>query len=59
MAACCGSIDIVERLLAAGADIEAGMNRPLMEAAQEGHVDMVKFLIQKGIVSRLRIWSFL
>lgn len=32
----------------AGADIEMGASTPLMEASQEGHVDIVKFLIQKG-----------
>ena len=31
-----------------GADIELGASSPLMEAAQEGHVDIVKFLIEKG-----------
>ena len=31
-----------------GADIELGASTPLMEAAQEGHVDIVKFLIEKG-----------
>ena len=31
-----------------GADIEAGASTPLMEAAQEGHVEIVKFLIKKG-----------
>lgn len=31
-----------------GANIELGASTPLMEAAQEGHVDIVKFLIQRG-----------
>ena len=30
------------------ANIELGASTPLMEAAQEGHVDIVKFLIQRG-----------
>lgn len=34
--------------LTAGADIELGASTPLMEAAQEGHVDIVKFLIERG-----------
>ena len=31
-----------------GADIELGASTPMMEAAQEGHIDIVKFLISKG-----------
>ncbi len=31
-----------------GADIELGASTPLMEAAQEGNMDIVKFLIEKG-----------
>ena len=33
-----------------GASIEQGSSTPLMEAAQEGHVDLVKFLLEQGIV---------
>ena len=31
-----------------GADIELGASTPLMEAAQEGHVNIVKFLLERG-----------
>lgn len=31
-----------------GATIEQGSSTPLMEAAQEGHVDLVKFLLEQG-----------
>ena len=31
-----------------GANIEQGSSTPLMEAAQEGHVDLVKFVLEKG-----------
>ena len=31
-----------------GAAIEQGSSTPLMEAAQEGHVDLVKFLLERG-----------
>ena len=31
-----------------GADIELGASTPLMEAATEGHVELVRFLIEKG-----------
>lgn len=31
-----------------GASIEQGSSTPLMEAAQEGHVDLVKFLLEQG-----------
>ena len=34
--------------LCTGADIELGASTPLMEASQEGHVDIVKFLIERG-----------
>ena len=30
-----------------GADIELGASTPLMEAAQEGHINIVKYLIEK------------
>eukprot|EP00731_Ephydatia_muelleri_P037519 Em0494g4a len=40
--ACCGGFMKLHR-----ADIELGASSPLMEAAQEGHVDIVKFLIEK------------
>lgn len=32
----------------AGADIELGASTPLMEASQEGHVNIVKFLLERG-----------
>lgn len=31
------------------ADIELGASTPLMEAATEGHADMVKFLLERGL----------
>lgn len=34
--------------LCIGADIELGASTALMEAAQEGNIDIVKFLIEKG-----------
>ncbi len=34
--------------LSLGADIELGASTPLMEASQEGHVNIVKFLMDKG-----------
>lgn len=33
-------------LIKAGADIELGASTPLMEAAQEGHLELVKYLLQ-------------
>ena len=33
-----------------GASIEQGSSTPLMEAAQEGHVDLVKFLLEQGVM---------
>jgi len=32
-----------------GADIEKGASTPLMEAAQEGHIDIVKYLLDRGV----------
>lgn len=36
-------------LIKAGADIELGCSTPLMEAAQEGHLELVKYLLAAGI----------
>lgn len=33
-----------------GAAIEQGSSTPLMEAAQEGHVELVRFLLEQGII---------
>ena len=50
--ACCGGfLEIAELLINAGANLELGCSTPLMEAAQEGHVDLVKFLIASGLSS--------
>ena len=35
-------------LIKAGADLELGASTPLMEAAQEGHLDLVKYLLENG-----------
>lgn len=45
LAACGGFVDVAELLLRCNADIELGSSTPLMEAAQEGHVDLVKRLL--------------
>ena len=40
--ACCGGFaEVADFLIKAGADIELGASTPLMEAAQEGHLDLV------------------
>lgn len=47
--ACCGGfMDVADFLIKAKADIELGCSTPLMEAAQEGHLELVKFLIDEG-----------
>ncbi|KAK4336940.1 hypothetical protein RND71_043512 [Anisodus tanguticus] len=47
--ACCGGfLEVADFLIRAGADIELGANTPLMESAQEGHLDLCKLLIENG-----------
>lgn len=47
--ACCGGfLEVADFLIKAGADIEAGANTPLAEASQEGHIDLVRHLIEAG-----------
>lgn len=45
--ACCGGFsEVADFLIKAGADIELGASTPLMEAAQEGHLELVKYLLE-------------
>lgn len=37
-------------LIEVEADIELGCSTPLMEASQEGQVELVKFLLSKGML---------
>jgi ankyrin repeat domain-containing protein 17 len=47
--ACAGGfLDVVKILLSNGANINLGQSTPLMEAAQEGHIELVQFLIENG-----------
>ncbi|MEE6513773.1 hypothetical protein FKM82_021583 [Ascaphus truei] len=47
--ACCGGFsEVSDFLIKAGADIELGCSTPLMEAAQEGHLELVKYLLAAG-----------
>ena len=39
-------------LFTAGADIELGCSTPLMEAAQEGHLELVKYLLKASMYHR-------
>ena len=41
-------MDVVKILLANGADINLGQSTPLMEASQEGHIELVQYLIENG-----------
>ncbi|KAK4881046.1 hypothetical protein RN001_004365 [Aquatica leii] len=47
--ACCGGFsEVADFLIKAGADIELGASTPLMEAAQEGHLELVKYLLENN-----------
>ena len=47
--ACCGGfLEVADFLIKAGAQLELGCSTPLMEAAQEGHLELVKYLLQAG-----------
>jgi ankyrin repeat protein len=49
--ACAGGfLDVVKILLSNGADINLGQSTPLMEASQEGHIELVQFLIENGTI---------
>ena len=48
LAYCGGFLEVAQFLIDHGADIELGASTPLMEASQEGHIDIVKHLISKG-----------
>lgn len=38
-------MDVADYLIKNGAELELGASTPLMEAAQEGHLDLVRFVI--------------
>ena len=59
LASCGGFQEVVSYLLECGADIELGASSPLMEAATEGHVELVKFLLEKSNVIFCNFCSFL
>lgn len=46
MACCGGFLEVADFLIKAGADVELGASTPLMEAAQEGHLDLVRYLLE-------------
>ncbi|XP_047585771.1 ankyrin repeat and KH domain-containing protein 1 isoform X5 [Lutra lutra] len=47
--ACCGGFsEVADFLIKAGADLELGCSTPLMEASQEGHLELVKYLLAAG-----------
>ena len=53
--ACCGGfLEVADFLIKAAADIELGCSTPLMEAAQEGHLELVKYLLKAGVYTVLQ-----
>ncbi|BES92174.1 multiple ankyrin repeats single kh domain [Nesidiocoris tenuis] len=45
--ACCGGfLEVANFLIKNGAEIELGASTPLMEAAQEGHLELVRYLLE-------------
>ncbi|XP_073505669.1 ankyrin repeat and KH domain-containing protein 1-like [Phyllobates terribilis] len=47
--ACCGGFaEVTDFLVKSGADVELGCSTPLMEASQEGHLELVKYLLSAG-----------
>uniref|UniRef100_A0A8C9N2Y0 Ankyrin repeat and KH domain containing 1 n=1 Tax=Serinus canaria TaxID=9135 RepID=A0A8C9N2Y0_SERCA len=55
--ACCGGFsEVADFLIKAGADIELGCSTPLMEAAQEGHLELVKYLLAAGMCSQQELY---
>ncbi|XP_014270909.1 ankyrin repeat domain-containing protein 17 isoform X5 [Halyomorpha halys] len=45
--ACCGGfLEVANFLIRNGAEIELGASTPLMEAAQEGHLELVRYLLE-------------
>ena len=47
--ACCGGfLEVADFLIKAGANLELGASTPLMEAAQEGHLELTKYLLESN-----------
>ena len=47
--ACCGGfLEVADFLIKAGADLELGASTPLMESSQEGHLELVRYLLEAG-----------
>jgi ankyrin repeat domain-containing protein 17 len=48
LACCGGSFEVAKILIEAGADVNLGASTPLMEASQEGHIELVQLLLQSN-----------
>lgn len=61
--ACCGGfLEVADYLIKNGAELELGASTPLMEAAQEGHLDLVRlacFVILHSCLIRIDCWTII
>lgn len=59
LAACGGFMECCKLLIEGGAELELGCTTPLMEAAQEGHVDLIHYFVEQGEITTQNIFLLL
>ncbi len=50
-----GDLTLVEQLLSEGAEVNANHNAPIRQAARKGRAKVIKYLVKKGLITRLKI----